>query len=140
MIRISRVGSWKIPLRLLEKATLAVFREEGVSEAELSLTFLDDDGIRTLNREYLGRDHPTDVIAFPLHESDQPVIGDVYVGYEQAARQAEAEGVGLEEELARLAIHGTLHVLGYDHPLGEDRWESSMFRIQEDILERVLGS
>lgn len=139
LVQISRVGSWGIPLKLLENAALAVFRKEGISDGELSLTLLDDDGIRTLNRDYLGRDRPTDVIAFSLHEPGEPVVGDVYVGYEQAARQAEAEGVELEEELARLAIHGTLHVLGHDHPLDEDRWASPMFRLQEEILAGVLG-
>jgi len=140
LVQISRVGDWTIPQDLLEQAALAVFQAEGVTEGELSLTFLDDDGIRTLNRDYLDRDRPTDVIAFPLHEPGQPVVGDVYVGYQQAVRQAEAEGVELEEELARLAIHGALHVFGHDHPLGEDRWASPMFRLQEEILERVLAN
>ncbi|MFO8174091.1 MAG: rRNA maturation RNase YbeY [Longimicrobiales bacterium] len=138
-VQIGQMGGWPLPHSLLEKAVLEVFRDGGIQEGEISLTFLDDDGIRTLNHEYLDRDRPTDVLAFPLHEPGQAIVGDVYVGYEQARRQSGAEGVPLEEELVRLAIHGSLHVLGHDHPPGEDRWASPMFRIQEEILARALS-
>lgn len=138
-VQIGQMGGWALPHSLLEKAVLEVFRDGGIQEGEISLTFLDDDGIRTLNREYLDRDRPTDVIAFPLYEPGQAIVGDVYVGYEQARRQSGAEGVPLEEELVRLAIHGALHVLGHDHPPGEDGWASPMFRIQEEILARALS-
>jgi probable rRNA maturation factor len=65
-------------------------------------------------------------------------LGDIYVGYDQATRQAEEAGVPLPEELARLAIHGTLHVLGHDHPEGPERLESAMFRLQEQLVRRVM--
>ena len=139
VVRIGQVADWALPIPLLEEAVLAVCREEGVPHGEISLTFLDDNGIRTLNRDYLERNCPTDVIAFTLNDPGQPVVGDVYVGYEQAARQSGSEGVGLPEELVRLTIHGILHVLGHDHPPGEDRWASPMFRLQEEILSRVLA-
>ena len=105
--------------------------------AQLSLTLVDDTEIARLNREYLGKDRPTDVIAFSLGSDDEP-IGDVYVGAEQARRQAQALGVPLREELARLAIHGTLHVLGYDHPDEEDCSASAMYVLQERLLAEVL--
>jgi probable rRNA maturation factor len=108
-------------------------------EGELSLTFIEDDAIRALNLQYFGRDNPTDVIAFHLNDPGEPILGDVYVGYEQARRQAADASVPLAEELTRLAIHGALHVLGYLHPEGEERLQSEMFRRQEEILARVLG-
>ena len=139
VIQIGQAADWDLPVALLEDAVLAVCREEGVRDGEISLTFLDDNGIRTLNRDYLDRDNPTDVIAFTLNDPEQPVVGDVYVGYEQAVRQSESEDVGLPEELIRLTIHGVLHVLGHDHPTGKDRWASPMFKLQEEILSRVLA-
>jgi probable rRNA maturation factor len=69
-----------------------------------------------------------------LYEEGETPVGDVYIGIRQAARQAESHGLPLAEELARLAVHGTLHVLGFDHPIGADRVRSPMWREQERIL------
>ena len=129
-----------LPEELVESGIRAALEAEEVERGELSLTFLDDAGITSLNREHLGRDRTTDVIAFALHEAGEPPLGDIYVGYDQARRQSEELGVSLEEELLRLAIHGTLHVLGYDHPEGEGRTESPMFRRQEALVRAVLDA
>jgi probable rRNA maturation factor len=94
--------------------------------------------MRELNRRYLGKDRPTDVIAFTLGEGGD-LVGDVYLGVGQARRQADELGIPLGEELARLAIHGTLHVLGHDHPEGPDRELSPMFELQERLLREVLA-
>ncbi len=112
---------------------------EGVSEAEISVTFLDDVGIQDLNLRFLGRDRPTDVISFHLHEEGEPPLGDVYVGLDRARGQAERLGVNEEEEFLRLAIHGTLHVLGYDHPEGKERVGSPMFVRQEELVKKALN-
>jgi probable rRNA maturation factor len=138
-IMVNGTGPWPLPKNLLVRGVASVLRQEGVTEGDLSLTFVDDDGVRALNLRYFGRDHPTDVIAFSLAEPGDPVLGDVYVGYEQAHRQAAEASVPLEEELVRLAIHGALHVLGYRHPEGEERIESEMFRRQEEIVARVMS-
>ena len=122
----------------LRSAVSLVLRSAGLSDGEISLALVDDDAIRELNRTYLGKDVPTDVISFALHEGDEAVLGDVYVGYEQAAIQAEEAGISIEEELARLAIHGTLHVLGYDHPDTEARFSSEMFILQESLVQKLL--
>lgn len=67
------------------------------------------------------------------------LVGDVYVCPEAARRAAaEPEGPDLEQEMVRLVVHGTLHVLGHDHPEGEDRWESPMYRLQETLVERAM--
>lgn len=126
-----------VPDRLVTEAVLHALEEEGVDVAEISVTMLADDAIRAMNREYLSHDRPTDVIAFSLGD-ETGVIGDVYVGLEQAERQAGELGVALDEELVRLSIHGTLHVLGHDHPDTADRVDSPMYRLQERLVRDVL--
>ena len=123
----------------LEPAVRAALDARGVERAELSVTLVRDAEIRTLNREHLGHDRPTDVIAFGLWQPGDPiVVGDVYVGLDQALRQAEELGVSASEELIRLAVHGTLHVTGMDHPEApEARPDSAMYRLQERIVAEV---
>ena len=123
---------------LLRSAVDLVLRDAGVTDGEISLALLDDQAIRELNRTYLGLDRPTDVIAFVLHEEGESLLGDIYVGHEQAVRQAGEMAVPLIEELVRLAIHGTLHVLGHGHPETDARFESEMFRLQERLLRELL--
>lgn len=138
-VQVTQEGGWRLPVALLEAGVRAVLASEGVEEGEVSLTFLGDGAIRALNLKYLQKDHPTDVLAFSLHDPGTPPVGDVYVGYEQARRQAEELGIELVEELLRLAIHGTLHVMGHEHPDGESRSGCEMYRRQEEILGGVLG-
>jgi probable rRNA maturation factor len=92
-----------------------------------------------LNREYLRRRGPTDVIAFGLERagSNTPVIGDIYICTKVAERNARRLGVPMKRELARLVVHGTLHVLGLDHPDDEARATSPMWRKQERILASI---
>ena len=139
-ILVNGTGEWDLPQELLRDAVRETLRAEGVREAEISLTLLDDQEIRRMNQEYLDRPRPTDVLAFALHEENEAVLGDVYLGFEQARRQARELALPLEEELLRLAIHGTLHVLGYDHPQGEDRQDSPMYRRQEELLSRIRST
>lgn len=137
--------SWPAPVAraearvLLRRAARAALRAEGVSRAELALTLLDDEGIAALNERYLGHSGPTDVISFALHGAGEPPIGDIYIGWDQALRQADTLDESPAVELARLAIHGTLHVLGYDHPEGTGRERGSMWKRQEEILKQVIG-
>ncbi len=128
-----------LPLDAVERAVVAVLRAEGARAAELSVTFLSDEGIARLNEEYLGHEGPTDVISFPLPDPGGRVVGDIYIGRDQAARQAAELGAELREELLRLAVHGTLHVLGYEHPEEEGREDSPMYRRQEELLAALLG-
>ena len=121
----------------LHRAATHVLTAEGRATGELSVTLLADDDIRAINREYLDRDYVTDVIAFSLGDEGS-LMGDVYIGYEQAHRQAGELGFDPEEELVRLVVHGVLHVLGYDHPEGEDRTGSPMFERQEALVRAIL--
>jgi len=136
--------------RLMQRAARATLRharreadwgeQRLFSVAEISITLLDDDEIARMNAEFLQHDGPTDVISFALYETGEVPVGDVYVGAEQAARQAAQAGVPLHEELARLAVHGVLHVLGHDHPDGSARLKSQMWQMQEQILATVLAT
>lgn len=90
--------------------------------------------MRALNRRATGRRGLTDVIAYALPQPDGGLVGDVYI-CPAAARRADA---ALSEELIRLAVHGTLHVLGYDHPDGPRRTRSAMWRRQERYVRRLL--
>ena len=137
-IHINAGGLAGAPLELLLRAIELVMGSQAVAEGEVSLTLLDDKGIRELNRQYLKHDCVTDVIAFNLSDEGGPLSGDVYIGFEQAARQASELGISTDDELARLAIHGVLHVLGSDHPVGKDRFESPMWRLQEELLNQLL--
>jgi probable rRNA maturation factor len=125
----------------LESAVLATLAAESAPDAEISVALVSDDAISRLNREYLSHDGPTDVISFALEAVPGGVGGgDIYIGLGQAERQAGEEGLSTREELLRLAIHGTLHVLGWEHPEEDaDRAKSEMYRRQEAILSRLLA-
>jgi len=90
----------------------------GKSAMELSVLLTGDEGIRALNRDYRGQDQATDVLSFSQLEEeggDTGLLGDVVISVETALRQAGEHRLSLDEELALLLIHGTLHLLGYDH-------------------------
>jgi probable rRNA maturation factor len=125
---------------LVRRGAAAALRDAEPDVGSLSIALLDDAGIARLNREYLEHDGPTDVLAFPLWAPGEPLVGDVYIGAARAVAQAAALAVPLEEELVRLAVHGTLHVLGWDHPAGAQRVRSAMWRTQERLVAEVLAS
>lgn len=108
--------------------------EQEKRQAAISVTFVGPARIRTLNARWKGKDRPTDVLAFALVQPDGSLVGDVYICPAVAAKQAAQFGVSRREELRRLVIHGTLHVLGYDHPEGPNRTRSAMWRKQERYL------
>ena len=134
---IVNVEAEDVDSEALSRAVVHAARAEGRTAGEVSLQLLDDRGIREMHRRYLGRDRATDVIAFSLGEDDA-LLGDVYIGLEQARRQATELGVPLGQELVRLAIHGTLHLLGHDHPEGEERADSPMFELQERLVRELV--
>ena len=123
----------------VERAVEAVLRAERIRNAEVSVTFVTDRQMAKLNREHLAHRGPTDVISFgfaPVADG-APMTGDVYVAPAVARRNAIAHGSGIREELMRLVVHGTLHVVGHDHPVDHTRYASPMWRRQEQLLERV---
>ncbi len=102
---------------------------EGAAATRVDLTLLDAAAMRRLNRRATGRRGLTDVIAFALPQPDGTLLGDVYICPQAAHPDA--------QELVRLAVHGTLHVLGYDHPDGPGRTRSAMWRRQERYVRRL---
>ena len=104
----------------------------------LSFTFLFAPAMRRLNREWLGHDCPTDVLSFSLTHPDGGTSGDVYICPTVAALAARERAITLREELLRLLVHGTLHVLGHDHPEGPGRMRSLMWRRQERYVKALL--
>lgn len=136
----SSVRRLSVSRTLVRKAATTALRAEHVRDAMLSITFVGRATISRLNRRYLGHEGPTDVISFGLGRVGRrgAVIGDVYICAEVARENAKRQGVSAGEELLRLVVHGTLHVLGYDHPSGPARTGSRMWRKQERILARVL--
>jgi probable rRNA maturation factor len=119
----------------VRRVVLGVLRAER-RDADVSVTFLGAVTMRRLNDEFLGHDQPTDVISFGLAGPDGRLAGDVYLCRAVAARNARRHGVPLRQELVRLVIHGTLHVLGYDHPDGDRRTRSPMWQRQERYVKR----
>lgn len=131
-------ASVRLPLARAGVARLvrAVLRAEGIRQAFLSVTFVGEMRIRSLNRAHLGRDRVTDVIAFPLGKGSPLTVGDVYIAPRVAARAARRFNASLKDELRRLVVHGVLHALGYDHPEGGSRTASAMWRRQERYVSR----
>jgi probable rRNA maturation factor len=131
----------RAPLSRAAAAALvrAVLRAEGAREAMMSVTFVSRPAIARLNRRHLAHRGPTDVISFGFRRAAaaDPVVGDVYVAPEVARAQARRLGVPVREEVARLVIHGVLHALGWDHPDGDARTRSPMWRRQEELVGRT---
>ena len=103
--------------------------ERAPARSHIDITLLSAVGMRRLNRRATGRRGVTDVIAYALPQPDGSLLGDVYICPAVA---------GSREELVRLAVHGTLHVLGYDHPEGAGRTRSRMWRLQERYVRRLV--
>ena len=109
---------------------------------DVSVALVDDAYIRRLNREYRAVDQPTDVLAFPMDRDErapgEPTLGDIVISVERARDQARQFKHPLRREIAFLAVHGLLHLLGY-----EDETESgasAMWSKQKELLERILGT
>ena len=131
----------RIPISRQRVAAIAegVLKAERVGHALLSITFVTSRRIAALNREHLGHAGPTDVISFGFARATDrdPVIGDIYICPDVARAAAAARGIGIREELARLVVHGTLHILGYEHPETDARETSAMWKRQESLLARL---
>ena len=111
----------------------------GYPKAELSLVFTDDEHITELNRRYLNRDGPTNVLAFPMTDTAQPephtsMLGDIVISLDAALRDAQGLRESLEGTVDRLLIHGLLHLLGYEH-----EGSAQEARRMEEETERLLA-
>ncbi|GAB4565263.1 MAG: rRNA maturation RNase YbeY [Anaerolineae bacterium] len=138
---------WTIPTEEIIQAVQATLLAEGAPEAEVTVVLTDDEEIQALNRTYAGVDAPTDVLSFSALEGDdsfvrpleeQPYLGDIIISVPYAARQADEQGHALLAELLLLTVHGTLHLLGYDHATEEE--EAEMWARQAAILAQLRSS
>jgi rRNA maturation RNase YbeY len=124
----ARTGIRRPGAERLARVARRIVAWEGARRLRVDLTLLDAAAMRRLNRRATGRRGLTDVIAYAMPQPDGSVLGDVYL----------CPSVAGEEELVRLVVHGTLHVLGYDHPDGPGRTRSTMWRRQERYVRRIL--
>ena len=123
----------------LKKVLKTALKHENVDNANFSIIFVDEDTIKEINREYRGKDSVTDVISFAFEDSGKVVynnvrlLGEIYICIPRMMSQAKEYGHSEKRELSFLAVHGLLHLLGYDHMTKED--EKIMFSKQELILD-----
>lgn len=124
-----------------KKMAERILSDLGFHESELSILLVDDDEMTHLNRQYLSRDHPTNVLAFAMGEGEDTglhpdLLGDVVISTETAEQEAQQSGVTLKEEMALLLVHGILHLLGYEH---EDVPEEAakMEATEQEVLTRL---
>lgn len=141
-------------IKLLDNLLQKAAESEGVEDGEVALTFVDDEEIHVLNREYRGIDRPTDVLSFAMNESlDEELdivyeveegeelddmtdmFGDIIISVERAKAQSEEYGHSIEREIGFLFVHGFLHLLGYDHQ--DEASEAEMMGKQEAVLAQV---
>ncbi len=122
----------------LKRAAQAALAHQSMDD-DLTILLTDDAQLRELNREYLGLDAPTDVLSFPASVTDPETarryLGDILISVQRAEEQARAAGHALQAEVQLLVVHGTLHLLGYDH--AEAGEKARMWNVQAEILERL---
>ena len=137
-----RSTRWKAEPRagaIIRKAIQAAASAASTPRAELAIVLTDDSAIHALNREWHGHDAPTNVLSFPAARprGHQPApcwaLGDIVIAFETTAREARAEGKPLKHHLAHLAVHGFLHLVGYDHETARDA------RTMESLEIRILA-
>ncbi len=124
-------------------AAAAEFVDADVADAELAVMLTDDAGIRTLNRNWRGIDKPTNVLSFPALQTnasrgadDAPrMLGDIAIAYETTHREADEEQKPFDEHLSHLAVHGFLHLIGYDHETDEEA--ETMEELEREILSQL---
>ncbi|MGZ5872015.1 MAG: rRNA maturation RNase YbeY [Bradyrhizobium sp.] len=124
-------------------ATAAEFVDADVGETELAVMLTDDAGIRTLNRNWRGIDKPTNVLSFPALQPSGPrgpddaprMLGDIAIAYETTRREADEEQKPFDHHLSHLAVHGFLHLIGYDHE--KDDEAEAMEALEREILSQL---
>jgi probable rRNA maturation factor len=132
----------KIKANWLRQVVKETLKYEGVSDGEISIVLGDDELLKKLNKEYRGKNKPTDVLAFSWDQTFNiqgltPIMGEVIISIDAVMRQAEEYKHSFEKELAILLIHGVLHILGYDHS-NDNLPQEPMGRRTAAILEKVM--
>lgn len=130
----------QITKKFIKESAEKILEYMGIDKAEVSITLTDDRTIQSINKEWRGKDMPTDVLSFPIDEKPPKyryrVLGDIVISLPYAKRQSEKIGLSYREEVIRLLIHGILHLLGYDHERSK-KDEDIMFSLQDQIFENL---
>jgi probable rRNA maturation factor len=121
----------------IRNALAAAARRTAQEGAEIAIVLTDDSAIREINRQWRNQDKPTNVLSFPSGEAGKEAqhLGDIVIAYETLAREAEAENRPFANHLAHLAIHGYLHLLGYDHLTEADA--AKMEQLETALLDQL---
>lgn len=135
-VLVSRSGGRRGDLRKVGAWARQVLRAEGI-EGELSIVLADDAGIQQLNRDWRSKDQPTDVLSFPQDGAEGPLLGDIVISVQTAARQAAELGHDLDRELQVLVVHGICHLVGHDHHAPD---EAQAMREAETRMLGALGA
>lgn len=139
----NRQDKYKIAQKTLKEKAQVILDALGSPDGELSILLLDDSQIGVLNKNYLQREGPTNVIAFPMREGvfaeiNPDLLGDVVISLETAEKEGLAAGVSMKERLDELLIHGILHLFGYDHEMSET--EAIRMESKSCVLLEQIGS
>src|SRR6185436_10143660 len=130
---------WPALARSAVHAAVAHSRHPGLSDSEVSVKFTSDAEVRGLNAAWRGKDKPTNVLSFPMADEDglagAQLLGDIVLAGGVCAREAEEKNVSVATHAAHLLVHGTLHLLGYDHETGEADAQE-----MEEVERRALAS
>ncbi len=133
-----RKDKGRISTKWIKNIVKKLLDQKGLDRVEISVYITDDYLIRELNKNYRGKDKATDVLSFSIDEyvGDYRLLGEIVISIDTARRQAKDMGHSLEDEIKRLLVHGFVHLLGYDHELGEE--EEKIFRNMEESLIKSL--
>jgi len=147
MVKMNKIGIYNETKKDIEEIKYindvieVAIKNQKLDNLEFNIIIVDNEYIHNLNKNYRNIDRPTDVITFALEDNkdfleiDHRVLGDIYISIDKAIEQANEYGHSLKREICFLAVHGFLHLLGYDHMKKED--EEVMFPLQEVILNEA---
>jgi len=131
----NRQTEYPVPQDLFEQAVQAVFSGEGYSRGEVGIAVVDNAEIHECNVQFLQHDYPTDVITFPMDQSEGFLSGEIILSAQYAAEEARQHGWKTEEEMTLYVVHGYLHLAGYDDHEDADRQE--MRRLEKLYLSKL---
>lgn len=146
---LNRQKKRKVDTRRAARILTGILRHLQCKDREVCVVYLDDDGIREFNRAFRKKDRPTNVLSFSMREGDfndlhPGMLGDILISVESAERDAAVAGIPFEDMLDYLAIHGVLHLLGYDHENAPEaaeemqRKEEELFSLLHDYAIRAM--
>lgn len=133
----------KIDRKKIRSAVTALLRQENCTDKELDITLVDDPMIQVINKQYLGKDKPTNVISFSLQEGEfgninPHLLGNIIISVETAGRDAQKGGLSFDEEIVFLIIHGFLHLIGYDHVNTSASNARKMKRKEKELFQTLM--